>query len=119
MRSIVLPVPPSANRLFVNTGRWGKRTRSREYHHWNRDCLFELRYEHPKPAGIKHCEIVVTARINWKRDLDNIVKPLLDLLQDAGEIEDDRYVCRIKISRCAETDRDKVKLSWRAVPPPY
>ena len=81
--------------------------------------MWILRSEHREPAGFKHCAIRIAARLNWKRDLDNIIKPLLDLLQDAGEIIDDRYVCRIKMSRCAAEGDGEVRLSWREVAPPY
>ena len=121
MRIIELPAPPSANRLFINTGRWGGggKAKSKEYKSWRDDGVLILRDRYPQPLGLKHCAIGMLANLTWKRDLDNILKPMLDLLQEAGEMQDDRYVCRIEMHRGGDgVDLGRVLIDWREASPP-
>ena len=39
------------------------------------------------------------ANIDRRRDLDNLIKPMLDMLQLAGIVADDRWVDDIRLSR--------------------
>ena len=99
-REIMLPAPPSVNNLFVHVGR-GKRARSKVYEAWiNEARIIYADYGFSKPLGLKACWIEITANLNFKRDLSNILKPMEDLLQRFDEIIDDRYVERIELTRC-------------------
>lgn len=89
MVEIVLPRPPSINRLWrIGKGRMFK---SQEYNAWLDECeLIVRRMKLPKITG--HYKIMVRALRPDKRrrDIDNIgSKAIQDLLQRAGVIEDD------------------------------
>lgn len=92
--ALSLPVaPPSLNNLFVN-GKKG-RFKSPEYKTWQIKSLLHLRKH-----GAWHVPGAVEIKLTFCRgqtqaDLDNLIKPTLDLLMAAGRIADDRNVTAI------------------------
>lgn len=87
-------IPPSANNLFVN-GKKG-RFKSAEYKEWQLRACLHLR----KQSGW-HVPGPINVRLTFNErqtrcDLDNIIKPTLDLLMAAGRISDDRNVRKIE-----------------------
>ena len=91
---IVLPVPPSANRLHVRRSR-GKYARRTEYETWRKEAGLLLNQAVAKQGGPLPAKsplaVSICADIGRHRDLDNIIKPTLDLLQGAA-IDDDRWI---------------------------
>ena len=90
-----VPVPPSTNNLFVNvTGRG--RVRTQRYRTWMQAALHDV----PKVDRLEG-DIVVQYRVppNNRRDLDNYLKALNDLLVTGGLIVDDRRIVDIRITR--------------------
>ncbi|MGQ3299666.1 RusA family crossover junction endodeoxyribonuclease [Reyranella sp.] len=86
--------PPSLNNAFVN----GKRGRfkSATYKAWLSLAHGDLR-NHPSwhvPGTIR--VRIVYSRAETGADLDNLIKPVLDLLVAAGRISDDRNVAKIE-----------------------
>lgn len=85
--------PPSLNNLFVN----GKRGRfkSPDYKAWQTRACLQLRRQDgwhvPGAIDIR----LVFSRAQTRADLDNLIKPTLDLLMAAGRISDDRNVMSI------------------------
>lgn len=91
--------PPSLNNAFVNAGRMG-RIKSAAYTAWRTKAHLELRQQGPwHVPGPVYVRIWVN-RKETRADLDNIIKPTLDLLVSAGRMEDDRNV----VSICATFD---------------
>lgn len=86
--------PPSLNNLFVN-GKKG-RFKSPEYRTWQTRAVLALRkqggWHVPGPINIR----ITFNRGQTRSDLDNLLKPALDLLMAAGRISDDRNVRRIE-----------------------
>ena len=82
---VTLPVPPSANALFVV--RDGKRVKTGGYRKWRGESglLMAVKRLRPLPAKTP-LRVTIEAAINRTRDLDNLIKPLLDSLQAAGVI---------------------------------
>ena len=91
-----LPVPPSTNNLYVNK-KEGGRAKSAKYRRWVTDCTYFLKTRIPENNGTYAVEIV--ADFGRHRDIDNIAKPVLDVLKKAGHIRDDRYVDDIRLRR--------------------
>ena len=44
-------------------------------------------------------EVTISADIDRRRDLDNVIKPVIDLLQSTGILPDDRWVDSICATR--------------------
>ncbi len=95
----VVPVPlcPSTNELFLATGK--RRVKSPQYRKWLEQAMRALVYLAPPEAYPCRAELVVRGKINQSRDIDNLIKPVLDACVKAGVIEDDnaRHVGRVDI----------------------
>ena len=100
-----LPAPPSANALFVV--RDGRRRKTGTYRRWLRDaaimyrCGFGCVTPMPNHTPLR---VTIEANINRVRDLDNLIKPILDSLQKAGVIPDDRWVDVVEARRVPAGD---------------
>jgi crossover junction endodeoxyribonuclease RusA len=98
------PMPPSANRIWrVARNRVHK---SAEYREWlDESAVLVKRQGVPtEPIGYPvSVEIVVGRPDRRKRDLDNRLKPALDLMQHARILADDSLVHRINAAWCSET----------------
>ena len=100
-----LPVPPSANR--VHTLRGNRPYRSKEYRTWLKSLPLQFQPVLPAKTPI---EVWIEANISRNRDLDNVVKPTLDGLQQYGIIPDDRWVDKNHQARV--TSEDGVDPGW-------
>lgn len=110
-----VPAPPSANKLY-EWGRGAARTgggtrwqpvRSSEYRAWAGPAATVMRRG---LAGAKlppktPVEVRIYAQIAHTRDLDNLAKGLLDAMQAADILPDDRYVDRLTMVRVGRRGR--------------
>ena len=88
MVEISIPYPPSANRLWTRT-RKGMR-RSDSYNRWLDTAGWKLIGQKPKRiTGRYKISILAVRPDNRIRDLDNILKPISDLLQTHKVIRND------------------------------
>ena len=87
-------VPPSLNNIFFNVKRKG-RIKTPLYTAWLTKCHFELRKQCGWHVPGKTRIRMTYSRVQTKADLDNLQKPVLDLLVQAGRIADDRNVIEI------------------------
>lgn len=88
MVEIVIPRPPSVNRLWRMGN--GRMYRSAEYVGWLNKCMVlakEKRF--PAILGKYKLMIRVARPDKRRRDIDNIVKAASDFLQHAGIVQDD------------------------------
>ena len=88
---LVLPIPPSANRL------WRNNRVSPEYRKWKEAAGWDAKMQTMGKASIKgqfRARIEVPAS---RRDLDNNLKPILDLCQAVGVISDDKFAVEIHL----------------------
>ncbi len=97
MPSIVVPVPPSTNNLFVNAGK--RRVTSSKYQDWQNVAIPILRALSPPtqyPVGIV---LTVEEKVRSSRDIDNFVKPILDAIVKAELIVNDnvKHVAEVTI----------------------
>ena len=104
-----LPICPSVNNLFINasTGR----VRGAPYKRWCRDAGWSLREQGVVPvAGI--VAMLIEAPLHRRRDVDNAIKPVLDLLVRLGVLVDDNLVDDLRITRRGTGDLMTVSI-WR------
>lgn len=107
---LVLPIPPSANNLFVNRGGklHGGRRRGIPYKLWLHEAQWAVKLQcglfvPPLFDGIVAVDIL--APLNRRRDLDNALKALLDLLVRQGVIRDDNLIDDLRIRRIGTGDK--------------
>lgn len=94
---LTLPYPPTLNNLFKNVR--NGRVKSAAYNGWLAQALVALRGQRPtKHAGSFRCTILLTRPDRRRRDIDNTVKAILDLLTTAGVIEDDHLAQSLTVA---------------------
>ena len=114
---IELPMPPSVNQLWFNVPGKG-RARTEPYRNWIEAAGWELKSQRPENI-VGSVAVKISAGAGDKvRDLDNLIKPLLDLLVTHAVIADDADVASIVAGwdRNGMSGRVKVE-GWRTVPP--
>jgi crossover junction endodeoxyribonuclease RusA len=88
MTTLTLPWPPSANRLWRNVN--GRTIKSEVYRKWLQLAGWDLRSQKPAPVKGRYRLTMIAVRPDQRRrDLDNLLKPVSDLLKECGVIEDD------------------------------
>ncbi len=95
---MILACPPSANALTRNVPGRG-RVRTRAYRKWIQAHLPLVRLVGDREANRSETRVTMIANIDRRRDLDNLIKPVLDLLVAGCVIADDRWVDEILIRR--------------------
>ena len=88
MVELLLPYPPSANHLWTRT-RKGMR-KSTKYVTWLLEAGWRAKAQRPGSVkGPYKLSIQVTRPDKRRRDIDNTIKPISDLLASVGIIRDD------------------------------
>ncbi|MDE2099586.1 MAG: RusA family crossover junction endodeoxyribonuclease [Patescibacteria group bacterium] len=88
MIELNLPYPPTANHIWIRA-RKGMR-KSDEYERWLRDAGFIALAQKPgRLQGPYKLSIQIRRPDRRRRDLDNAIKPISDLLASVGIIEND------------------------------
>jgi crossover junction endodeoxyribonuclease RusA len=83
-----IPYPPSANRLWVRAKK--DMRKSDEYAQWLTEAGWHVKSQKPGAIQGPYKISVQAARPDKRRrDLDNLLKPIGDLLQSVGVIEND------------------------------
>lgn len=93
---ISLPMPPSTNNLFINVAHG--RAPSASYTKWRIDAGWRLLSQHPANHKLPVRIWIEVRQVDQRRrDLDNKIKPILDLLVTHAVIpaDDSRYVREI------------------------
>lgn len=96
--SFRLPYPPSVNKAFRNVAGRG-RVKSKEYRAWAEEAAIRARLQikTQRVPGPFRCEIIATKPDNRRRDLDNLLKTALDLLNSESIIDDDSQCQDLRI----------------------
>ena len=129
--SVTLPAPPSPNKLWVPVTHNYRATlvKSKAYRAWIQSAIPHVWKQRPDkipnrtPFGVK-----VECVLSRRRDVDGVVKALLDLLgprdkvkpQGMGIIPDDRWADTVQLERVQKPERNEdesVKISWWETPP--
>lgn len=96
---LVLPLPPSANKLWINRSNGSGRSVTKAYERWRAEAAWRLRLQWRGPP--LRCSLGIIVEFDrpltgQKCDVDNRVKPLLDALscspKQFGVIVDDSQI---------------------------
>ena len=95
-----LPYPPATNNLFINVGK--RRVRSKRYDAWIKAAwrelvrhVADLNLRPPMITGAYTAILTAQRPDRRKRDIDGLIKPVLDLLVKAGVTPDDSLCERV------------------------
>jgi len=95
--TIDLPFPPSVNRLWRST-KSGKHYRSPRYQTWFQAAGIEINRQRPGKVLGQFSVLLQLGRPDRRgRDLDNLMKPVLDILEHYGVIENDNLAQHVAI----------------------
>lgn len=111
---LYVPIPPSVNNLFVNTSgqtQGRSRVKSQKYRNWLHEAGWRLRQQHP-PHFAKPVRIEIEADLERRRDIDNALKPLLDLLVYVQVLADDNLVDDLRIRRIRSLRGEAAIMIW-------
>ena len=104
--------PPSANKIWRNVS--NRAIKSKEYRTWLTINSAEIAWQHKYEMIRTACEVHIkyTPPNRRMKDIDNIIKPCLDLLEKADVIENDSLVEIIHARRMPPVkDRNEVELT--------
>lgn len=98
------PLPPSTNRIWRYVG--GRAIISADAREYRTVVREVVRRNWPNVRLFGRVSVSIIAFMRLRRDIDNVIKPLLDGLQHAGLFQSDNQVDRLWVSRGAKMDAD-------------
>jgi Holliday junction resolvase RusA-like endonuclease len=94
--------PPSLNNAFANT-RTG-RVKGSAYRAWVQEAGWEIARQKPVPVAGPFCVAIEVGETVSKADLDNLAKPIIDMLVEMGCVPDDRNMVLLQVERSDRSD---------------
>ena len=91
---LILPIPPSVNEMYRHHGHITYKTKIAK--DWIKECLKLIKVRKPYKGSV---DLSVNFYFKRDRDIDNSLKALLDLLQEASVIENDSQVFSMVITK--------------------
>jgi len=110
--TLTLPLPPSVNHAWQNVPGKG-RVRSPEYRRWHKLAFDELCLQKPGKIVGEFCAVINCGKINRRADIDNRIKPLLDLIKGTV-IEDDSKCARVSAGWVSDVPAERVVMIIRS-----
>ncbi|MEG9529720.1 MAG: RusA family crossover junction endodeoxyribonuclease [Hyphomicrobiales bacterium] len=98
--TVLLPVPPSVNRIYRHTKERGP-VRSDAYKSWIDGAGWRLQAQRPGRVPGPYVLLLAVPRTS-RMDIDNAAKAISDLLQKHGVVDNDRDAVRVLLEWHAE-----------------
>ena len=111
-----LPIPPSVNEIWTPICRNGKGAfvKSKKYRSWLANANAALTVQdRPRDPLYGHITVAIDVPDTEKRDIDNLEKATLDVLEAAGILEDDKHVRHLGINRALDPNETEIRLHVR------
>ena len=99
-----LPVPPSANALFTYRAGSRQRIKTDAYRAWITEAGWGVARSGALSDRHKRVRVEIDLPFDRRRDIDNGIKPVLDLLVRHSIVKDDRWVDELVVRRVATTE---------------
>ena len=116
---ITLNKPPSINHIYGYTSRGGfaRSYITKEGKNWFEEAGEDLHKQWKRKTSIKNeVEVFIELYTAYRQDVDNILKPILDLLQKENVIENDSQVTTLNVQKykCKRTEQKVTVVIWDA-----
>lgn len=108
--TLLIPMPPSVNNLFLNVQGRG-RVKSPHYRAWITEAGWELKMQKPPRFTGDFAILIEAGPRNKRRDVDNLAKPILDLLVAMKVVQDDRYATSVTVAWNNDVQGCRVKIA--------
>lgn len=122
-RTFDLPLPPTSNHRLMPIQKGGttRLIKSPAYRQWMQAAVAELMQQNAEHKGGIFTEEVDVAVVAFfadkrKRDLDNLLKPVNDVLTQAAIIQDDSLICCEVVRRVRLAKGNQPRLSILVMP---
>ena len=116
MKHADLPAPPSSNHLYFNAAAGGRR-KTKVYKDWISSAGMLLnRARLDAIADATPCRVVVLANVDRRRDIDNVIKPAIDLLTRVHVFRDDRWVDQVLCARNEGIQKGWIRITVAQLP---
>lgn len=107
-----LPEPPSVNEAYSNARGKG-RIKTQKYKQWQTECHWMIKQA--KPGIIKgEYTVVLFLSEKTRKDVDNCLKPTLDLLATVGISEDDKQCYGVVSVKSPDVEKGKCRIAIKA-----
>lgn len=110
--AFTVTMPPSVNQMFATDFKTKRRFMSKAYSAWRTGqaaAVHEAWQNAGQPKFQPPLALTIHLGLNYQSDIDNRVKPLLDLLDKSiPGFPNDRYIDRIEVERVKELSGARV-----------
>ena len=103
----ILPMPPSVNAMYRRNPRGFGMYKTPEAKMWIENCKHKIRRKNPLKGKI---DLSVQFYFAREADIDNRLKPLLDLLQEVHIVENDKQVYSLVVTKDFDKQNPRVEL---------
>lgn len=110
MLKATLPKPPSINHIYgyVCQKGFARSYITKEGRLWFEEAGYKLKAQMKKKVAIETpCEIWIELYTCRTQDLDNILKPILDLLQKQGVVKNDNQFYKLDVEKYKVTKEEE------------
>ena len=105
-----LPMPPTSNLMYRRNPRGYGLYKTAEAKMWVQQCLRIIRRKNPLKGSI---DLDITLYFKRDADIDNRLKPLFDVLQDANVIVNDIQIQSMVVTKLFDKTNPRVEIEVR------